>query len=85
MTPSKNEDALRGIVAIAALFVLVIAHGVLAVSIGRSRAGWWRGVVAFVVPPLAVFWGWNAKKRLAVWFWLAALTAYVVGLVIAKS
>ncbi|HWZ87469.1 MAG TPA: hypothetical protein VNW92_01430 [Polyangiaceae bacterium] len=77
---------------LALIIALVISAGVLlsshvALSVGLARLGpWHRGLVAFVVPPLAPFWGYHGKlhRRSLVWIiaviiHVACLTAAAIG------
>jgi hypothetical protein len=73
---------------LAASFGLLLASHV-ALSVGLARAGpWQRGVVAFLVPPLAPFWGYSGKLHARSLLWivslvthLACLTAAAIGTV----
>ncbi|MEO8797370.1 MAG: hypothetical protein ABI551_05745 [Polyangiaceae bacterium] len=62
------------------LFGLAIAHVVLLAHIVRAKRPV-RAVLAFVVPPLAPFWGFELGFRRIAQAWLAALLAYVVILI----
>ncbi len=53
-----------------------IAHGVLLAHIVRAKRPV-RTVLAFVVPPLAPFWGFELGFRRIAQAWLVALVAYV--------
>ena len=67
------------------LAVVIGAQLALAVGLVR-RAPRWRGLLAFVLPPLAPYWGWSAgtsAMRRLVYAWLVALAVYVLGLVLA--
>jgi hypothetical protein len=66
----------------AALAVFVAAHVVLAAGLAR-RGGHVRAVVAFLVPPLAPWWGYRAGLRIATIVWCAALAVYTLGIVVA--
>jgi hypothetical protein len=50
-------------------------HVALVVGIGR-RGPWWRGLLAFVVVPLAPFFGWLARLRVRSVLWVALVVAY---------
>jgi hypothetical protein len=58
---------------------LVTVHVALAFGLAMRRPRW-RGAVAFLLPPLAPYWGMRVRSLL----WLIALASYVVGLIIAK-
>lgn len=50
----------------------------LALSVGLGRIGpWWRGLVAFLVPPLAPFWGYYGKLHARSVLWLVSLVLHV--------
>ena len=55
----------------------LVAHVTLVIGLLR-RDPWWRGLVAFVVPPLAPYWGYEAKLRGRVTLWLTTLAIYLV-------
>ena len=42
----------------------------------------WRGLLAFVVPPLAPYWGWRANRRRLAALWIAAFAGYAIALVL---
>jgi hypothetical protein len=64
------------------LAVFVAAHLALVAGLARKRM-WWHAVVAFVVPPLAPWWGYRAGLRVATIAWCAALALYAAGVVVA--
>jgi hypothetical protein len=57
----------------------VVAHVMLVIGLVKRRP-WWRGVVACVVPPLAPFWGYEARLRGPVALWIVSLIMYVASL-----
>lgn len=67
------------------LGLLLASH--VALSVGLALLGpWYRGVIAFVVPPLAPFWGYHGRlhRRALIWIiavvvHLACLTASAIG------
>ena len=69
---------------LALIITLVISAGVLlsthvSLSIGLARLGpWHRGIVAFVVPPLAPFWGYHGKLHTRSLIWIIAVTIHIV-------
>jgi hypothetical protein len=71
----------RDIVAVAlmvcAFATLVTAHVTLALGLAR-RLPRWRAAVAFVVPPLAPWWGWQSRMRIRAGVWIAAAVAYAM-------
>jgi hypothetical protein len=68
--------ALLGVLSVAAGLHLV-AHVTLVIGLLR-RDPWWRGAVALVVPPLAPFWGYEARLRGRVTLWVVTLVVYLV-------
>ena len=54
----------------------LVAHVTLVIGLLR-REPWWHGLVAFLVPPLAPYWGYEAKLRGRVTLWLATLAIYL--------
>ncbi|HKO49256.1 MAG TPA: hypothetical protein VJV79_16095 [Polyangiaceae bacterium] len=69
----------------ASLGLLLASH--VALSVGLAVLGpWHRGLIAFVVPPLAPFWGYSGKLHARSLLWilsfvthLACLTAAAIG------
>ncbi len=60
----------------ASLGLLLASH--VALSVGLAMLGpWQRGVIAFVVPPLAPFWGYNGKLHTRSLLWIIALVSHV--------
>jgi hypothetical protein len=68
--------ALLGLLSVAVGLHLV-AHVTLVIGLLR-RDPWWRGAVALVVPPLAPFWGYEARLRGRVTLWVVTLVVYLV-------
>jgi hypothetical protein len=54
----------------------LVAHVTLVIGLLR-RDPWWRGAVALVVPPLAPFWGYEARLRGRVTLWVVTLVVYL--------
>ena len=54
----------------------LVAHVTLVIGLWRLGP-WWRGLVALLVPPLAPFWGYEAKLRGRVTLWVASLAVYL--------
>jgi hypothetical protein len=65
-----------------AFAVVVTAHVTLVAGLAW-RAPRWRALVAFVVPPLAPYWGWSALRLRSV-VWLVGAVAYAVLRVVAS-
>lgn len=62
---------------LAASFGLLLTSHV-ALSVGLARLGpWQRGVVAFLVPPLAPFWGYSGKLHARSLLWIVSLVAHL--------
>jgi hypothetical protein len=59
-----------------AVGLLLVAHVTLVIGLLR-RDPWWRGLVALVVPPLAPYWGYEAKLRRRVTLWVLSLAVYL--------
>ena len=71
-------------VLVASFALLITAH--VALSVGLAlRPPRWRGPLAFVVPPLAPWWGAQARMRLWSLIWVSSLAIYVVALVVALT
>jgi hypothetical protein len=60
----------------AAVGLNLVAHVTLVIGLLR-RDPWWRGLVALVVPPLAPYWGYEAKLRRRVTLWVLSLAVYL--------
>jgi hypothetical protein len=54
----------------------LVAHVTLVIGLLR-RDPWWHGLVGLVVPPLAAYWGYEAKLRGRVTLWLTTLAVYL--------
>lgn len=60
----------------ASLGLLFASH--VALSVGLAQLGpWQRGLIAFLVPPLAPFWGYSGKLHTRSLLWIVALVAHV--------
>ena len=60
----------------ASLGLLLASH--VALSVGLAVLGpWQRGLIAFVVPPLAPFWGYHGKLHGRSLLWIVALVTHV--------
>ena len=71
----RLDFALLALISVAVGLHLV-AHVTLVIGLLR-RDPWWHGLVAFVVPPLAPYWGYEAKLRGRVTLWLTTLAIYL--------
>jgi hypothetical protein len=65
-----------------ALVVELVAHLWLLVGIAREDPRRWRAGVAFLVPPLAPFWGWQLGMTRPTYAWLGALAVYAIALLV---
>jgi hypothetical protein len=79
----------KDIVVVAALILgfaaLVTTHVAIASRLAWRERPRWRGLVALVVPPLAVLWALRAGWRRTAVLWLIAVLVYVVALVAAQA
>lgn len=64
------------------LATLVTVHVALAGRIFLRQRPRWRGLLALIVPPLAVIWGFRAGYRRASVLWLVAVVVYVIALIV---
>jgi len=64
---------------VVAFATLLTVHVTLAFGLAR-RPPRWRGLAALVVPPLAPWWGWQARMRVRGVLWIAAAAAYGIAL-----
>lgn len=63
--------------------VLLTVHVALAAGL-FLKGPRWRGPVALLVPPLALYWGMHERMRLRSALWLTSLTVYIVSRIIAE-
>jgi hypothetical protein len=70
-------------VLLVAFATLVTAHVTLVIGLAR-RPPRWRGAIAFVVAPLAPWWGWRERMRVRGILWVGAAVAYVAALLVAR-
>lgn len=68
----------------AALALFVTAHVAIVARLFGSPPRW-RAAVALLLPPLAFFWGTQAKMTALCRLWLGALLAYVLTLALAVA
>lgn len=64
---------------VVAFATLVTVHVALTMGLA-CRASRWRALLAFIVAPLAPWWGWQAQMRIRGALWVAAAVAYGVAL-----
>jgi hypothetical protein len=64
---------------------LVTTHVYLAGRILLRQRPRWRGLVAFVVPPLALIWALRAGWKAAAAVWVGAIAIYLMALVAALT
>lgn len=78
---------MKDIVVVALLvvaFALAITlHVVLSVAL-LGRVPRWRGLLAFIAPPLAPYWAWREGMRKRALFWIGSVVLYAVMLVLAS-
>jgi len=73
----RNPVDLALMFGLSASFGLLLASHV-ALSVGLFLLGpWYRGLIAFVVPPLAPFWGYYGKLHTRALLWVLALVTHV--------
>lgn len=78
------KDAIITLALVLALATLITAHVGLSARLALRERPRWRGLVAFVVPPLAVIWGLKAGWRGIAAVWLGAVGVYVLALLAAS-
>ncbi len=66
-----------------AFATLLTTHVALTIGLAR-RAPRWRALVAFLVPPLAPWWGWQERMRARGVLWIAAAVLYALMLTLAS-
>lgn len=80
LPPVKDTFVLAGLVL--GFATLVTAHVALALRLALRERPRWRGLVALVVPPLAVIWGFRAGFRRNAVVWLVAVVVYLNALLV---
>lgn len=70
---------------IVGLATLVTAHVALSARLLFAARPRWRGLVAFVVPPLGVIWALRAGWYRTAGVWLASVLVYVIALIAART
>ena len=63
------------------LVVEMAAHLGLLVGIAKRDPRRWRALVAFMIPPLAPYWGWQLGLTRRTHVWLGALAVYAIALI----
>ncbi len=71
-----SKDVVSTVALLASFGIWGAAHLMLSWSLVRSPPRW-RGPVAFVVMPLAPYWGARAGSRLLAAVWVVALTLWI--------
>jgi hypothetical protein len=64
---------------------LITAHVAIAVRLALHARPRYRGIVAFVVPPLAPYWAHAHGFRKTCWLWVSAVTCYALAVVLAAA
>jgi hypothetical protein len=77
-----SRDELVAGALVLAFAVVVTSHVTLVVGLA-GRAPRWRALVAFVVPPLAPYWGWDGLQRRSV-LWVVGAVLYAALRVVAS-
>ena len=83
-TLSPVLDGILSALLFVGLATLVTVHVALAARLGRQRPRW-RGLVALVVPPLAVMWAFREGWRRTAFLWLGAVAVYTAALTVALA
>jgi uncharacterized membrane protein YgaE (UPF0421/DUF939 family) len=65
------------------LGLLLATHVALSFGLGR-KGPWQRGLIAFLVPPLAPFWGYHGKLHARSLLWIVALSLHLLCLMAAN-
>jgi hypothetical protein len=65
-----------------AFAALITAHVAIVAGL-VARPPRWRALVAFALPPAALFWAWNERMRVRACVWVGALVLYAVARVLA--
>jgi drug/metabolite transporter (DMT)-like permease len=78
-------DALVTIALFLGLATLVTAHVALAARLVLRERPRWRGLVAFVVPPLGVIWALRAGWKALAAVWLGSIFVYALALMVALA
>ncbi len=81
LPPVKDTLVLAGLVL--GFATLVTVHVALAVRLMRRERPRWRGLVALVIPPLAVIWGFRAGFRRNAVLWLVAVVVFLIARILA--
>ena len=63
------------------LGAFVTTHVALSAAVAQATRPF-RGVLAFIVLPLAPYWGWQANRRRLAALWIAAFASYAIALVV---
>jgi hypothetical protein len=81
LAPGVVKDAILMATLFLGLATLVTAHVALAWRLFFQARPRWRGIVALVVPPLALIWGLRAGWRVNAAIWVGAVALYLIALV----
>jgi hypothetical protein len=79
------KDAILMAALFLGLATLVTAHVALVWRLFFRQEPRWRGLVALVVPPLAVVWGLRAGWKVNAAIWVGAVAVYLMALVVALA
>ena len=64
---------------------LLTVHVLLAGKLAVAPSAKWRAPVALLVPPLALWWGWQLGSKRLVGTWLGSLAVYTVARLVAAT
>jgi uncharacterized membrane protein YqjE len=64
---------------------LVTVHLAIVIRLIHGERPRWRGLVALVVPPLAVIWGFRAGFRRTAVLWMVAVVIYLIALILSLT
>lgn len=79
------KDAIITAALVLGLATLITTHVSLSARLFLRQRPRWRGIVALVVPPLAVIWGFRAGWKGIASLWLGAVGVYVAALIAATA
>lgn len=79
------KDAILTVALAVGLATLITVHVALAGRLFFSQRPRWRGLVALVVPPLAVIWAFRAGWRATAFLWLGSVAVYLIALITALA
>ena len=84
-TLPRVKDIIIVVALVLGFATLITVHVAIAGRLALRERPRWRGLVALLVPPLAVLWAVRAGWRWAAAVWLISVLVYVVALVAAQA